>query len=31
MALLPLYDELRDDEEMLARRGIDVTYETVRC
>ena len=22
---------LRDVEEMLAKRGIDVTYETVRC
>lgn len=31
MALLSLYDELRDVEEMLAKRGIDVTYETVRC
>jgi putative transposase len=31
LALFPLHPELRDVEEMLAQRGIEVSYETIRC
>ena len=31
VALFPFHPQLRDVEELLAQRGIEVSYETIRC